>query len=92
MNARMDEQMIEWMIGYENFFSLDFSFATFVRINVGPKCCNNLAALEQIILFLEMLKILLIKKILKEHNFEKKNEKSFGIFRNILFGKWDFQN
>jgi len=66
---RMDEQMIEWMIGYENFFSLDFSFATFVRINVGPKCCNNLAALEQIILFLEILKILLINFFLKGTQF-----------------------
>jgi hypothetical protein len=46
MNAQMDEQMIEWMIGYEKLFLLDFSFATFVRISVGPKCCNNLAALE----------------------------------------------
>jgi len=52
-------------------FSLDFSFATFVRISVGPKCCNNLAALEQIILFLEMLKFINFKFLKKKKHFSK---------------------
>jgi len=50
-------------------FSLNFSFATFVRISVGPKCCNNLAALEQIIFILEMLKFINLKfKKKKKHS------------------------
>jgi hypothetical protein len=62
MNAQMDEQMIEWMIGYENFFLWIFLLLLLLEISFGPKCCNNLAALEQIILFLEILKFKKKKK------------------------------
>jgi len=59
MKAQMDEQMIKWMIGYENFF---FGF-NYIIFRNAENFIN--------------------KKILKEHKFEKKNEESFGIFRNI---------
>lgn len=46
----MNKWLNGWMIVYEKLFSVDFSFATFIRISIGPKCYNNLAALEQILI------------------------------------------
>ncbi len=82
MNECPDGWTNDWMDDWIwKLFSLDFSFATFVRISVGPKCCNNLAALEQIILFLEMLKF---KKKKKKHSQRTQYwEEKWRIFGNI---------
>jgi hypothetical protein len=57
-------------------FSLDFSFATFVRISVGPKC---LAALEQTyIIFRDA------ENFIKKKNKISKNTISRRKMKNIL--------